>query len=601
MTFQRRVLRTSAVVFGAGLSAVVMAACSTDRSFDVSDTPVFDSPDADADASVSQSDAASCGLHCSRDLKSVLTGCEGSEQTVETCSQDQGCGQGKCVSACEAAEYSKGSAGCEFWTVPVDDYGEARGSCYAAMVANTWDRAVTISADYGAQALDISNSIYTVDRSGDTVTYTALAGALEPGQVAVVFLSESPDVLDQGGTPCPNAVTPALAGDPIRHGSAKTTAFHLKTDAPVSAYSIFPYGGASTHFPSSTLLLPVSSWDQNYLAVSPHDFGHPARRTLQIVANDDNTVVSMRPNTEVPAGSNIDGATSGVTKEWTLARGDVLQFTQNELTGSPIVASKPVGMFGGSECTYVPAAYGTCDSLQQQIPPISQWGTKYALVPFPPRVDSFSPSVREQVPYTIVGLADGTVLTYEPSRPLGAPEKLDAGQQASFLTDQLLVVTSQDSKHPIYAAVYMTGSAFGGGTGQRVTGDPDFVNVPPADQFLDHYVFFTDFTYPETRLTIVRRKTAKGFLPVELDCAGPIENFLPLGTSGEFEFAWVTMTSGYLPQTFAKGQCGYGRQAAQSEGPFAITVWGIAQDSSYGYVGGTGLRPINDAPPPVIK
>ncbi|MDB5217512.1 MAG: hypothetical protein JWO86_5439 [Myxococcaceae bacterium] len=596
-----RSLRSSFFVLQAGAVALVIAACSSSsRGFDTPPGPSFVAPG--ADASAPEAPAPTCGPHCSRDLKTVLTGCDGAEQVAETCTADQGCGQGQCVPACTAAELSKGSAGCEFWTLPVDDVQEGPGSCFAAIVANTWDRAVALTADYGSKPLDISKSAYTVDRKDGGAGYTLLEGPLPPGQVAIVFLAQSPNVLDVRGTPCPPAVTPALLADPILHGTSRTTAFHLKADAPVSAYSIFPYGGANTHFPSATLLLPVSSWEKDYVAVSPHDFGFHARRTLQIVADQDDTVVSIRPNVEVPSGSNIDGATSGVTKDWTLARGQVLQFTQDEMTGSPISTTKPVGVFGGSECTYVPAAYGTCDLLQQQIPPTSQWGTKYALVPFPPRIDSFSSATREQVPYTIVGAADGTVLTYEPSRPQGAPETLDAAQSASFMTDQLLVVRSQDSKHPFHAAVYMTGSTFGGGTGTFVTGDPDYVNVPPADQFLDRYVFFTDYTYPETRLTVVRRKTVNGFLPVELDCAaGPIDGFAPLGTSGEFEYAWVSLTNGYVPQKIGKGECGYGRQGAHSDGPFAITVWGMSQDSSYGYVGGTGLRPINDAPPPLLK
>ena len=161
---------------------------------------------------------------------------------------------------------------------------------------------------------------------------------------------------------------------------------------------------------------------------------------------------------------------------------------------------------------------------------------------------------------------------------------------------------SQDSKHPFHVNVYMTGSTYGGGNGGApTTGDPDFVNVPPADQYLDRYVFLTDFTFPETTLTVVRRKTATGFVPVELECAGPIDGWQPLGSSGEYEFAWVKLTSGFLPQKFAKGECSYGRQEAHSTGPFAVTVWGTGEDASYGYVGGTGLRPINDAkfPPPV--
>ncbi|MDF2695588.1 MAG: hypothetical protein K0S65_3971, partial [Labilithrix sp.] len=34
---------------------------------------------------------------------------------------------------------------------------------------------------------------------------------------------------------------------------------------------------------------------------------------------------------------------------------------------------------------------------------------------------------------------------------------------------------------------------------------------------------------------------------------------------------------------------------AESEGPFTVSVWGIGHDASYGYAGGMGSRPINDA------
>ncbi|MDF2696565.1 MAG: hypothetical protein K0S65_4948, partial [Labilithrix sp.] len=70
---------------------------------------------------------------------------------------------------------------------------------------------------------------------------------------------------------------------------------------------------------------------------------------------------------------------------------------------------------------------------------------------------------------------------------------------------------------------------------------------------------------------------------------------------GRYEFAWVKLTDGFVGQKFAKGECSYGRHEAHSDGPFDVTVWGTAQYASYGYVGGTGLRPINDAEPPPVK
>ncbi len=117
------------------------------------------------------------------------------------------------------------------------------------------------------------------------------------------------------------------------------------------------------------------------------------------------------------------------------------------------------------------------------------------------------------------------------------------------------MVKSQTRSTPFHVNVYMTGSTYGAGNGgARTTGDPDFVNVPPADQYLDRYVFFTDFTFPETSLTVVRRKTATGFVPVELECAGPISGWQPLGSSGKYEFAWVKLTSGFTNQKFPQGR-----------------------------------------------
>ncbi len=542
-----------------------------------------------------------CGIHCSRDMKQVLDGCAG-DSVIEQCNADQGCGSsGKCVDACTAAAETKGSAGCDFWTVP-PVVGSYRGSCLAVMIANTWDRAVNLTGGWGDQDLDISGATYVADRQGEEdPVYTLLEGPLPVGKVGIVFLAH--DVTRSSAIKCPIGVKPALHTDAIRLGTARSKAFHLKSDAPVSAYSIYPYGGAQSYVPAGTLLLPASSWTQSYVAVSPSSFGTVReQRSLQIIANEDDTKVSMRPTVDVVAGSGVPGVAAGATQTWTLAKGEVIQFFQiTNMTGSAIESTKPVAVFGGAESTGIPGGAAYNDALHQQIPPLSEWGTEYAVVPYKPRIRSFSSDVREKVPYTIVGAVDGTVLTYDPSTPRDAPETLGAGESVSFMTDEIFVVRSQDAKHPFHVNVYMTGAAYPGSElpgGGLVLGDPEFVNIPPTDQYLDRYVFFTDFTFQDTTLTVVRRRTATGFVPVELECAGEITGFMPLGSNGEYEYAWVQLTTSFLGEKFAKGTCNYGRQEAHSTGPFAITVWGLGQQASYGYVGGIGLRPINDVPLP---
>lgn len=575
--------------------------CSTDSRGGFGDGEPGAFPDAG-----SPDAAASCDhLICSRDLRRVLRGCEGADTVVETCGDGLGCGDGHCIPACESAALSKGSLGCEFSTLPPDDRIFNLGDCFAAMIANTWDRPVTITAELGDEPLDVSRSIYTALPDGANTRYERVDGPLPPGQVGLVFLSEATDEIEYtGGTACPRDVVPAYRGDPALHGTSLTRAFRLKTDAPVSAYSIYPYGGAKSVVPTATLLLPSSSWGKNYLAVSTAtlfvettgsekpQYGL-ANRTLQIVANEDATEVRMLPSADISPIGDVHGAIHGQPASWTLSRGQVLQINQpKDLTGSAIESNKPVGVFGGSECVNLPVTYQYCDLTQQQILPIAEWGHEYALVPYRPRIGI--EDARDQVPWSFIAAVDGTELTYDPARPAGAPERLAAGERVVFMTDAIVSVKSQDAAHPFYASIYMTGHEMGG------LGDPEFVNVVPSDQFLDRYVFFADFTFADTSLTLVRRKTAKGFAPVRLECGGEVTGWRPLGSSGEYEFAWVKLTKGHTPSKLADGrECGYGLHIAESDGPFGVTVWGIDVDASYGYPGGTGLRPITPITVPV--
>jgi hypothetical protein len=466
-----------------GMLAVAFAACSSRSGFDSGEGPQFDGPEGGAPG-------VCTARRCSADLKKVLDVCDGGEIVLETCAADQGCGDGRCVSACESARLSKGSTGCAFWALPPDDAFNGRGACFVAMIANTWDRPVTLSAGRGDAPLDISRSTYTAEKTGDDTTYTPLTGPLPPGQVALVFLSQAPTSNELFFSRCPPGVTPAVAEDPISHGTTKTRAFELRADAPVAAYSIFPYGGAESYYPTATLLLPVSSWDRSYIAVSTNnltDQGTPGTesRTLQIVASENETKVEMRPTVGILEAGGVAGTGRGETQSWTLSRGQVLQITQrDDASGSPIVADKPIGLFGGATCAFLPGRVEYCDLTQQQIAPFAQWGTSYALAPYAPRIDSLTSSdPRENVPWGFVGAVDGTVLTYDPVRPRNAPETLSAGQTVSFFTTELVTVKSQDASHPFHAAVYMTGSQYNGGIrgGGATVGDPDFVNMVPSD------------------------------------------------------------------------------------------------------------------------
>jgi hypothetical protein len=161
------------------------------------------------------------------------------------------------------------------------------------------------------------------------------------------------------------------------------------------------------------------------------------------------------------------------------------------------------------------------------------------------------------------------------------------------------VVRSQDEAHPIYVSAHMTGASDVMTAGKGAVGDPEFVNVVPARQFLSSYVFFTDPTYPETNLVLVRtRGKDRAFKDVTLDCAGVLAGWQPLGT--EYEYTRVDLVRhDFVPQN----GCDNGRHEITSDAPFGLTVWGWGTNEtqpdfdseyvSYAYPAGASVRPIN--------
>jgi hypothetical protein len=473
---------------------------------------------------------------------------------------------------------------------------------------------------------------------------------LAQDQVAILFLSRDPAALQDPITNdprvlanCPPGVVPAVVGDAALHGTGIGTAFHVSTNVPVVAYQMLPYGGGSARVTGATLLLPTNVWDTNYIAANAYsewalegdDRGEP---TLAIIAQFNQTHVTIAPTSIIEPGEDggFPGAPAGAPVTYTLNQGQYLQISQDqELSGSPIVSDQPIAVIGGSTLLDVPV---TCtqraDGAEQMLPPVRALGSEYVAVRYRSRpvngagydsgtwwdvdggdagvVETADGSVEEVVPWRVVGAVEGTVLTYDPVQPAGAPTLLGAKQVVEFDATGPFVIRSQDSAHPFYFASYMTGGEpFDG------DGDPEFVNVVPPAQFLPRYTFFTDPTYPETNLVIVRARDGNtGLMPdVTLDCAGLLSGWTAVDGAGRFEFTRLDLSTGDFV-----GQNGcdngvhtiagtFAGDAGSAVPAFGVTVWGWGNDItlqeddetnplstrwvSYGYPAGANFLRLN--------
>jgi hypothetical protein len=537
-----------------------------------------------------------------------MVDCNG--KVLSKCPPNQGCTPTGCVDACAAAVANKTNIGCEYYPVVPDVSFDGAGACFAAFVANTWTTPVTLTVDFGGMPLDANTFGYIPSGTGLNIKYTPITNAQIPaGAVAILFLNSVTSV--PGFIPpnkaCPLGITPAILGtDAANHGTTIGKTFHFSTTAPVVAYDMYPYGGGNTAITSATLLLPTSAWDTNYIAVDAAGSGPPPFNApfIQFVASEDATSLTINPTNDITAGTGVAATTKGVPQTYMLSKGQVLEFTQGlSLAGSVIQSDKPIGAWGGQQSFSVEACCD--DTAHQQIPPVKSLGSEYVLVKYRDRYDN----TPETPPWSLVGAVDGTVLTWEPSIPMGAPATLSLGQVTKFDGGGPYVVRSQDAQHPFYVSSYMTG----GGLYDPQTADPnamadgrgdaEFVNVVPPGEYMSKYVFFADPTYPETNLVVVRTKGPTGFTDVTLDCAGALTGWQPVGTSGKYEY---TRTDLVRHDFQAQGNCNNGRHEIESTAPFGLTVWGwgsaetgdmlkgfYSQYVSYAYPAGAGVQPIN--------
>lgn len=534
-----------------------------------------------------------CAAKCSSDFHKVLS-CSGA--VVATCSGESGCDPttGKCENACSVADKTKQSVGCEYYPTFMEmsesSFWKSNQICFAVIVANTWDTPAKVSVELSGAAIDIDKYAYVPQGSGPSLKLqpTSVTQGIAPGGVAILFLAGL-----QGTEKAHCPVPAAMVAGPMVAGTGKGHSFHLKTNVPVVAYQVAPYGGGNAAVTGSSLLIPTSAWDVNYIAVNAYKYGI-APPTMNVIALENGTDVTLVPVAAVTGGGGLPSGPANTPLTFSLNAGEMAQFSQNaELTGSVISSNKPVGLMGGQKALNVPVGVSYADHAEQMIPPVRAMGSEYVGVMHRPR--KTEPAV-----WRLVGAVDGTALSW--TGGVTGPATLNRGEVAEIQTGTPFVVKSQDDKHPFMLFQLMTGSTFL--PAMNGYGDADFVLMVPPQQYMPRYVFFADPTYPETNLVLVRAKVNGAFADVNLDCAGKVSGWQPIG---DYEWTRVDLMTGNFQPV---GNCSTGRHEISSDGPFGVTVWGwgtpetttFTSNVSYGYPAGMNIVPINKVVvPPVPK
>jgi len=300
------------------------------------------------------------------------------------------------------------------------------------------------------------------------------------------------------------------------------------------------------------LALPTTVWGTDYRILSAAQRnGQPSQ--FIVVASQDQTLVTVTPSAST--GARVENVPYTIT----LNQGETYLLQTDDdgetLAGSEIRGDKPVGVFSGNSCAYVPTNAAYCSHLFEQLVPDSAAGSRFFVAPI---------GSREGSQLTIYALEEIALTT---SPPIPFPSSLTRGS-----------VTTIDVSAHVYAQIVANGRMIVTQSPQIPDGGSSFTTIlPTVENFQDRQVLvpigggqFRNFA----RLTIPAADAANCTVN---GGTMPSQGF-PIGTSG---YVSIEFDLGQVPAVVACTQ------------PFGSLVYGLGLgeiQATYGYPGGMLVR-----------
>lgn len=220
----------------------------------------------------------------------------------------------------------------------------------------------------------------------------------------------------------------------------------------------------------ASVVLPIQSLGTDYRVAS---YNSSARGTFTVVATEDDTKVDVSFSAQV-YNWHDEIFKEGETYSFTLNRGQALLVAGKKMLGSRVRSHdcKPVALFSGNYCPYIPEDCPACDVLVEQIPPMRAWGKNFIV----------SPTVERERDSRIVVQPKETATVHVTSgNKLDTTATLTGNEFLEFEIGESPAMVSADQ--PIAVTQYAIGGMCSG------LGDPFMIWVNPMEQAVKKSVF----------------------------------------------------------------------------------------------------------------
>lgn len=346
--------------------------------------------------------------------------------------------------------------------------------------------------------------------------------------------------------------------------------------------NVVVYGANEAQYTTDTFLaLPAHETDSaTYKYVGAMHPGPHGDALIAMVATSDGTQLDITPTQSTTIGTVYTN--SGRSTRLFLQLGETLLVRHSEdLTGTTVVSNKPITFIAGHQCTNVPVGTCCCDVIVEQLPPVENWGNRFATAPLVrrQRYDRFR---------IVAGEADTTI------RVMCTNSAGAAGYQTAITLSEN---AHRDVDIPSTDFCYIEGDKkillLQFSVGQlvdNVVSDPFMTMVPPIDQYSNSYTLATVPSVVQSYdhfLSIFIQ--APFFQPAEIFLND--QSLLNRGTS----FVEIKRLGDQTEVYAARISVAEGSQSLYHSNPLArigVLAYGFGSYNSYGYPGGLRLRDI---------
>lgn len=354
----------------------------------------------------------------------------------------------------------------------------------------------------------------------------------------------------------PDSMTRVTIPSRTNYFNTNTSGLHVTTSQPVSLY-------ASNHTNYShdiTGVLPTPTLGTDYVLQSYQFHGSGGvDNQFCIIATQNNTTVHYQL-----------GDTGTAVHTIQLQAGQAFQWEENlDLSGTHVWTTdcnKPIAVFSGHECAYVPSGYASGDHIFEQSIPIDYWGRHFIVT---------SSMGRRHDLLRVTALTDNTTFTFADTTCT-----LQARQTAEIdiLSDSLPAAYLESDK-PVSVFLYLTGQQYGSHIAQM--GDPSMLVVHPIEQQLRQIAFSTFVSTYSTYhyANITTESSTIGHITLD---GTPISDtaFHPIPNHPDYVYTRLAISPG-------------SHTLASSYGGFNAHLYGIGQAESYSYALGASLDSSN--------